>query len=297
VFLLFATFIMVRLIPGDPALLIAGMDQATPERIASIRREIGTDRPWPEQFVQYVQNFARGDFGSSFTTKQPVSSLIRDRIGPSLQLAVLGLVITLFMSLPLGMLAAHITREGRHPRFELVWTSMTAMFGAIPSFLLATLLIFIFSVWLRALPVAGTSGWQSLVLPVAAICLGPTLTVARIVRLQTLDALAQDYVRTARSKRLPQLSIYLRHVMPNVLTVALTIGGVLFSGLIAGTVFVEQIFSRLGMGTALVGAVITHDYPVVQTIVLLLGMAVVIVNTIVDVLLGLVDPRSLAGPH
>jgi peptide/nickel transport system permease protein len=210
---------------------------------------------------------------------------------------VLGLDITLFKSLPLGMLAAHITRQGRHPRFELVWTSMTAMFGAIPSFLLATLLIFIFSVWLRALPVAGTSGWQSLVLPVAAICLGPTLTVARIVRLQTLDALAQDYVRTARSKRLPQLSIYLRHVMPNVLTVALTIGGVLFSGLIAGTVFVEQIFSRLGMGTALVGAVITHDYPVVQTIVLLLGMAVVIVNTIVDVLLGLVDPRSLAGPH
>lgn len=283
---------MVRLIPGDPAVEILGQE-ATPELIALTRAELGIDKPFLDQFVSYVQNFFRGEFGTSFFTKQPVSALISQRLGPSVQLAAISLAVVLLVSVPLGLLAAHFTREGRHPKIEVLWASLTGMLGSIPVFLKATLLVFIFAYWLRLLPVAGREGWESLVLPVAALTIAPVLSLARIVRLQTLDALTQDYVRTAKGKRLDLLTIYFRHVMPNVVTVVLTVGGMVFSGLIAGTIFVEQIFVRLGMGTALIGGVRGHDYPVVQAIVLLLGIAVVVVNTIVDILIGMVDPRSL----
>lgn len=292
-FLLAVSFAMVRLIPGDPALLVAGTD-VTHEDLTRIRAQLGVDQPWPKQFVRYTTDLIRGELGTSFSNSQPVARIIGDRIGPTAELAFASLAVVLIVSVPLGMVAAHATREGRRNRFELAWTAVTAAAGSIPAFLTAVLLVLIFAVWLGILPVAGREGWQSLVLPVASIAIGPTLALARIVRLQVLDVLAQDYIRTARSKRLPMRTIYLRHVMPNVVTVALTVGGVLFSGLIAGTVFVETIFARLGMGSALVNGILGHDYPVVQAVILMLGAIVVVVNTIVDILLGLIDPRTLA---
>jgi peptide/nickel transport system permease protein len=292
-FLLFATFVMVRLIPGDPAVVILGQN-GTPDQYRQVDHVLGLDRPWPAQFLDYAVHAVRGDLGTSFATKQPVAEIVLQRIGPTAQLAGLSLAVVLLLSVPMGMAAAHLTAGGRRPRFEIAWTTLTAVFGTIPQYLLATLLVFAFAVELRLLPVAGTAGWQSLVLPVASLAVGPTLALARIVRLQVLDALVQDYVRTARSKRLPLLAIYLRHVLPNILTTALTVGGLLFSSLIAGTIFVEQIFVRIGMGSSLIGAIQSHDYPVVQADVLLLGMTVVLVNAIVDLLLGVVDPRTLA---
>jgi peptide/nickel transport system permease protein len=292
-FLLFAAFIMVRLIPGDPAVVVLGQN-ATPDQYRAVDHQLGLDRPWTLQFLDYVNRAAHGDVGFSFATKQPVSEIVLHRIGPTAELAGLSLAMVLLLSIPLGMAAAHLTSDGRHPRLEVAWTSVTAIFGTIPQYLLATLLVFAFAVEVKVLPVAGTEGWQALVLPVASLALGPTLALARIVRLQVLDALAQDYVRTAESKRLPLATIYRRHILPNVLTTALTVGGLLFSSLIAGTIFIEQIFVRVGMGSSLIGAIQAHDYPVVQADVLLLGIIVVLVNAIVDVLLGIVDPRTLA---
>ncbi len=292
-FLLFAAFIMVRLIPGDPAVVVLGQN-GTPDQYRAVDHQLGLDRPWTMQFLDYVNRAVHGDVGFSFATKQPVSEIVVHRIGPTAELAGLSLAMVLLLSIPLGMAAAHLTTDGRHPRLEVAWTSVTAIFGTIPQYLLATLLVFAFAVEVKVLPVAGTEGWQALVLPVASLALGPTLALARIARLQVLDALAQDYVRTAESKRLPLATIYRRHILPNVLTTALTVGGLLFSSLIAGTIFIEQIFVRVGMGSSLIGAIQAHDYPVVQADVLLLGIIVVLVNAIVDVLLGIVDPRTLA---
>ncbi len=292
-FLLFATFIMVRLIPGDPAVVILGQN-GTPDQYRQVDHLLGVDRPWPQQFVQYVTRAFHGDFGSSFATRQPVGDILRERIGPTAELAGLALAVVLLVSIPLGMAAAHLTAGGRRPRLEVAWTTLTTIFGTIPQYLLATLLVFVFALELKLLPVASGRGWQALVLPVASLSLGPTLALARIVRLQVLDALVQDYVRTAESKRLPLLTIYVRHVMPNVMATALTVGGLLFSSLIAGTIFIEQIFVRVGMGSSLIGAIQAHDYPVVQADVLVLGMTVIVVNAVVDILLGVLDPRTLA---
>src|SRR5206468_3573676 len=151
----------------------------------------------------------------------------------------------------------------------------------------------VFAVGLRLLPVAGADTWQALVLPVLSVALGPACNVARIVRFETLNVLAYDYVRTARSKRLSTARIYVRHVLPNVMTAALTIFGVLFAQLIAGTVLVENIFARAGLGTALVNAVLYKDYPVIQAGILVLGCTVVVINMMVDIVLGIFDPRSL----
>jgi peptide/nickel transport system permease protein len=291
--LVVASFMLVRLIPGDPALVVAGPD-ANEAQIATIRRALGLDDPPIDQLTNYVTRVVRGDFGASFITREPVGRMIQQRIGTSLQLAGASLALVLIVSIPLGMLAGAFTREGRHRRGEVGFTAVTSIVGSLPEYLAATFLAFIFAVWLRILPVAGTEGWQSLVLPTLAISARPMAILARIVRVETLNVLAQDYIRTARSKRLPERLIYARHVLPNVVTAALTIGGILFAAIVGGGVIIENVFSRAGLGTALVSAVLSRDYPVIQGVILVLGITVVVVNAIVDILLGVLDPRSLA---
>jgi peptide/nickel transport system permease protein len=152
-----------------------------------------------------------------------------------------------------------------------------------------------FAVWLQALPVAGGDGIESLVLPALAVCLRPIAILMRVVRVETLNLLATDFMRTATGKRLPARLLYFRHGLPHVVTAALTIGGLLFSGVIGGAVVVENVFARAGLGTALVNAVTAHDYPVVQGVTLVLGVIVVLVTTIVDILIAVIDPRSVSG--
>lgn len=288
-----ATFSMVRLIPGDPGLLVAGLN-ATPDQIQAINHSLGVDKPFLVQLGIYVVNLLHGNLGISFVTKEPVTQVIQQRIGNSIEIASASLLLVLALGIPGGMLAGALTRDGRHPRGEVAFTAAASVMGALPEYLMGTFLAFVFAVWLRLLPVAGSDSLQSLVLPALAVSLRPIAVLMRIVRVETLNVLAQDYIRTAHSKRLPERLIYLRHALPNVVTAALTIGGVLFAGLIGGAVVVENVFARAGLGTALVNAVLNRDYPTVQGIVLVLGITVVTVNAIVDVLLGLLDPRSLS---
>lgn len=282
---------IVRLIPGDPAARIAGIE-ATDEQVDVINARLGLDRPLWEQFIDYVGGVFTGDFGTSFQTGVSVSQIVQDNIRWSLELAVVALTFVMVVSLTVGLLIGHLTQGNRRRRLEFGFTSVTSLVGSIPDYLLATVLTFVFAITLGVLPIAATAGWKSMIMPVAALGIPSAAILSRLVRVETLNVLSQDYIRTARSQRLPAVRVYLRHVLPNVLTASLTIGGILFAGLIGGAVVVENVYARPGLGSVLVRSVLLRDYPVIQVVILLLGVVVVLVNTVVDILLGIVDPRS-----
>lgn len=288
--LLVATFLLVHLVPGDPARRVAGIE-ASGEQVEALRRELGLDRPLVVQFASYVRNLSEGDLGRSFLTREPVTRIIADRLPKTLQLAAVAVVLMLAISVPFGLVAAGLTWGGRNRPVDVGFTVATSLMGALPPFLLATFLAFIFAVWLGLLPVAGATRWNSVILPAVAISLRPMAELARIVRVETLNVLAQDYIRTARSKRVASPRLYGRHVLPNVLTAALTIGGLVFAHLIGGAVVIENVFAWPGLGTALVQAILARDYPTVQGVILLLGVVVIAVNAGVDLLLAAIDPR------
>jgi len=288
---LVATFLMIQLIPGDPARAVAGIG-ARPAYVQQVREDMGLTEPLAVQFGDYVTGVFRFDFGESFISGRPVSTVIADRLPKTAQLAGTALLIILGLAIPIGMLAGAYTREDRHPKTEVGFAALTGIGAAIPEFLWGIVIVFVFAVTLRWLPVAGPEGLKALVLPAVAIAFRPMASLARIVRVQTLDVLASDFIRTARGKRLPWRLIYLRHALPHLLTASLTIGGLLFTGLLGGSVVVENIFAWPGLGTGIVRAISARDYPVIQAMVLLLASAVLIVNTMLDVILATIDPRS-----
>ena len=290
--LVVATFVIVQLIPGDPIRNALGLD-VPPDQLAAIREDLGLDDPLYTQFWHYVSGLFQGDMGKSFYNSAPVADLISQRIGTSLELAVAAIVLVLVGGIAIGMIAAAFTREGRHRRFELGFTAVTSVVGTIPDYLMGTVLAFFFAVQFRLLPVAGSESFDALILPALAVGLHSIATLARIVRVETLNVMQQPYIRTARSDRLPAWLIYGRHALPNALTAALTIGGLIFASVLGGTVVVENVFARPGLGTALVHAVIVKDYPTIQGITLVLGVGVVAINMVVDIVLALLDPRSL----
>lgn len=289
--LLVATFLLLHMTPGDPAVRVAGLN-ATPQRLADVRHELGLDRPLPAQFLTYVGNVAKWRFGTSFQTGEPVSSIIASRLPVTLEIVVGAMVLTFAFGIGIGVWMAAITREGRHRRVESAFSAGTSLLGSIPEYVVGTALVLVFAVWLGLLPVAGNVTWQGYVLPVVAVAFAPTAVVARIVRVETLDVLAQNYVRTARAKRLSVLRTYGLHVLPNSLTGALTVGGLIFASLLGGTVVVENVFAVPGLGSSLVQAVQVRDYPLVQVTVLVLGFSIAVVNLCVEAALSVLDRQS-----
>ncbi|WP_405455442.1 ABC transporter permease [Streptomyces sp. NBC_00101] len=286
-----ASFAMVRLIPGDPVRAALGVD-AAPGLVAARRHALGLDAPFVSQYRHYLGGILHGDLGSSLVTGAPVAELVRTRLPATLEIAVLAFLVTLAIALPGGLLAAVGTRDGRRPRTELVFTAVTAGLTGVPDFVLAAGLTALLAVGLHLLPVAGAAGAASFVLPVLALALAPTAVLLRIVRVEALKVLDEDYLRTARSKRLSPARRYLRHTAPNMASAALTVAGSLLPGLIAGTVLVEKVFAWPGIGSAMAQSVVAQDYPVVQAMVLVLGTAVLLAGLLVDVLIALLDPRS-----
>lgn len=289
--LIVLTFLMVHLAPGDPARLVAGLD-ADENTVQQTRISLGLDRPLLVQFGSYVSGLARGDLGTSFASRQPVTVEIGQKIGPTAELALLGLGVIMLIGIPIGLFGAIMTRQG-HRLPEILFSSGTGAMAAIPQYLAATFLAFLFAITWRVFPVAGAGTLSAAILPALAIGIRPAAVIARLVRVRTLEVLESAYVRTARSKRLPTWKLYARHVFPNAITTMLAMGGVFFASLVGGAVIVEQVFARPGLGTTLVDSVLMGDYPVVQGIVLLFGLTVVIVNALVDILLGIVDPKTL----
>lgn len=284
------SFAMIHLVPGDPVRASLGLDVPA-ETIELKRHELRLDEPIPIQFLDYVRGLARLDFGTSIKTGEPVARILSNRLPNTAELAVLAILLVIVISIPVG-LAAGARTYGRERAWRgLVFTGIAGTVTAIPPYLMAVLLIVVFSLTLNLLPSAGKDQFNTFVLPAFALALGPAAYLARVVRIETINVLGREYMMTARSKQLPPRILYLRHALPNVLTAALTLVGVLFGSLIAGSVIIENIFAWPGMGKVLVGAIIDKDYPVVQSTILVLGLLVLTANTVVDILLVLMNPR------
>ena len=289
--LITASFLIIHLVPGDPVRAALGLD-ASQQLVDARRAALGLDNPLWLQYVDYLRNLFAGRFGTSITSGLPVSQVISQRLPYTLELAGYSFVVAVVVAVPLGLVLGVATRGGRRRGTELAFTSVSILLAAIPGFLLAVGLVYVFAVTLHWVPVAGESGFSSYLLPVASMAIGPAVVLARILRLEVIAALRADYVRTARAKRLPAWRIYLLHVLPNALTATLTICGLLLAAMIAGTVLVENVFAWPGLGSEIVSSIIAKDYPVVQAIVLVYGTGVLLINLIVDVALALLDPRS-----
>lgn len=290
--LITAAFLMIHLIPGDP--VRASLGPTAPQSLVTARRAaLGLDNPLLQQYGHYLKGVFSGDLGISISSQLPVSQVISQRLPATLVLAVLAFVVILALAIPLGVLMAVVTRGGRARRRELAFSGTTVVLGSVPEFLLGVGLVYVFAVSLGIVPVAGRSGPSSYVLPVLALAVGPAAALARIMRVEMIAVLGSDYVRTARAKRLPATKVYLGHALPNALTATITLGGLLLSALIAGTVLVETVFAWPGLGSTIVASILGKDYPVVQGIVLVYGAGVLVINLVVDVVLALLDPRSV----
>ena len=286
-----ASFGMIHMIPGDPVRAALG-PTASAQLVEARREALGLNEPLWRQYLDYLHGLFTGELGTSTLTGLPVAQVIGDRLPATVELAVVAFAAAIAVSVPVGLAMAVATRNGRRRGAELAFTSTSAVLAALPEFLVAVGLVYVFAVSLGWAPVAGRSGPESYLLPVVALALGPAAVLARLVRVETLTVLQADYIRTARAKRLPGRLIYLLHALPNALTATITLGGLMLGGLVAGTVLVENVFAWPGLGSTIVSSILAKDYPVVQGIVLVYGVGVLLVNLVVDVALALLDPRS-----
>jgi peptide/nickel transport system permease protein len=291
VVLVVASFLMIHMVGGDPVRASLGSD-AEPRLVAQRRAELHLNESLPAQFGNYVDDLASFDLGKSIVTDLPVSETISERLPATARLAGLALLLVLGLGIPTGLLAGAWTSSGRRRKAEAGFAMATGVLTAIPEYLMGALLVAVFALKLGLFPAAGMAGFGSYVLPALALALAPAAFLARVVRLETVNVLAREYTTTARSKQLPTRVLYLRHVVPNVLTASLTIAGVVFGGLIGGSVIIESVFQWPGIGTEVVTAILDKDYPIVQACVLVLGLMVLVTTTLVDVILVLLNPRQ-----
>ena len=287
-----ASFLILHLIPGDP--VRAALGPTAPAALVAARRaSLGLDDPLWQQYLDHLLGVLTGDLGSSLGSSLPVSQIIGQRLPATLELALLSFLVVVALAVPVGVGMAVLTRGGRRRRAELAFSSGSTVLGAIPDFVVGVAFVYVFSVTLGWLPVAGRTTPSSYLLPVLALAIGPAAALARIMRVEMLTALRADHVRTARAKRLPAAQVYLKHALPHALTASITLGGLLLGALVAGTVLVENVFSWPGLGSTIVSSILEKDYPVVQAVVLVYGAGVLLVNLAVDVVLSLLDPRSV----
>lgn len=292
--LVVVTFFIVPLIPGDPAIAIARPD-ATTEQIEAIRERLGLNEPLPVQFVNYITGIFTGNLGNSFAYGQPVSQIIATKMPYTLVLSSISIVLVLLIAIPFGMLVGIGTQGGRRRWLDVGFGALTGFLQSIPQYVTATFLVLIFAISLNVLPAAGAATPASIILPIAAITLGPICSIARVVRRETATVLEQDYMRTARGNRLPALRLYARHALPNLLTTALTLAGLILAGMLGGAIIIETVFNWPGLGQEVVTAILYKDYPVIQGVILVLGAIAIAMNLLIDVILGLIDPRTLGG--
>jgi len=285
-------FLILHLTPGNPALAIAGAD-APPEVVREVERGLGLDQPVYVQYARYLARIARGDFGRSIRSREPVLGRLRDTFPVTLSLALIGVVFTTAVSLPMGILAAY----HRNTPLDVATILIVLTGSAMPVFAVGLILLWIFGVTLRWFPISGyaplttLSGWRHMVLPAITVSSGTVALLARLTRSSMLETLHQGYVQTARAKGLRELLVVLRHAFRNALLPVITVIGLQFGILLSGAVVTESIFSLPGMGRLLVQAILGRDFPVVQGAVLLAAATFVLTNLIVDTIYAAADPR------
>ena len=279
-------FLLIHLIPGDPVEIMLG-ESALPADREALRQALGLDRPILEQYGAFLWGLCRGDLGDSLQLRRPVTALIREHYPATLELTLAAMLISLMIALPAGILSG--IRQ-----YSLLdhSTMFIALLGvSMPNFWLGPLLIWVFSIQLGWFPVSGKGGLAHLLLPALTLGASMAAIVARMTRSSVLEVLREDYVMTARAKGLSEARVVLKHVLRNALLPVLTIVGLQFGGLLAGSIITETIFSWPGLGTLMVKAIQTRDYPVVQGCVLVISLSYVLVNLLTDLLYGVIDPR------
>jgi len=280
-------FLMLELVPGDPAQLMLSEFQTNPEQIARLRSQLHLDDPLPVQFGRFVWDAMHGDLGTSIRTRRPVLQEIQDNFPSTIELAVAGLVVAAIMGVGFGIAAA--ANQGTW----LELGSMTvALIGiSMPSFWLGLLLIFSLSLRVPVFPATGGGDLQHLILPAITLGLGAAAILARLTRSSMLEILRQEYVTTARAKGLAEWAVILRHALKNALIPVVTIFGLQFGQLLAGTVVVETVFARPGLGRLIIDGILNKDFPMVQGVVLVIAACYVVVNLLVDLVYAVLDPR------
>jgi peptide/nickel transport system permease protein len=287
-------FAVLEIVPGDPARLMLGIN-ATEDAVAALREQMGLNAPLATRYFSWVGGLLAGDLGHSLTYSTSVAELIGERIWVSLPLALLALFLSTIIAIPVGLFAA--ARRGRASDTAIM---AATQFGiAIPNFWFALLLVYVFAVILQWVPAGGFPGWQngfwaalvSLVLPAIALALPQAAILSRVARSALIEVLGDDFIRTARAKGLTRNQTLWHHALRNAMIPVVTIMGLQFAFLLAGTIIIENVFYLPGLGRLVFQAITQHDLPVVQGTVLLLVASVVIINFLVDILYAVIDPR------
>lgn len=287
-------FLILRLSPGDPAAMIAGSN-ATEEQLEALRESMGLNEPLLQQLALWLANAFRGDLGLSLISGQPVVHMVMDRFGPTLALSISTIILAVLVAVPLGIFAAW--QQGR-------WLDRLVMAGSVvgfsvPVFIIGYTLILIFARTLNILPVQGyqplANGFagfaERLILPTVTLSFPYIALIARIVRTNVIEVMNEDYIRTARSKGLTERAVLMRHALGNAAVPIITIIGVSITMLISGVVVTESVFNIPGLGRLVLEAVLARDYTVIQSLILLFSVIYVVVNLVIDILYGVVDPR------
>jgi peptide/nickel transport system permease protein len=293
-----ATLLLLNLTPGDPAYALLS-DQATPEQVAAVHKQLGLDRPFIVRYAAWLGGIAHGDFGTSFRTHQPVADAIKERLPVTSELAFLALVIALAAAVPLGVYAAY-RADGA---FDRTLSLATSVFISSPAFLTGLFLTYVLAVSLRVLPV---TGWVNLLddplgnldhilLPALTLSLGEVAIFTRLLRSDMIGTLQEDFILAAKAKGLPIGRILVRHALRPSSFSLVTLAGISLGRLMAGAVIVESLFALPGLGQLVIQAVLSRDYIVVQGVVMFVALAYVLINTLVDIAYGYLDPRVRAS--
>lgn len=293
-----AVFLLMRMIPGDPALVLAGPD-ATPESLAAIRKDMGLDAPLPVQYGLWLGRVVRGDLGNSILSKLPISRLIGQRLPATLELAVAALFLTLVIAIPTGIFAA--IKPGTFVDWMI--SGLNGIAIAVPGFWLGILCIILFALVLGWLPPGGRGDFSRepltalkfLILPAFTLSLASSASVSRLVKSSMLEVLYEDYIRTAQAKGLARYTVVMRHALRNALVPVITVLGLQFGRLLGGAVITESVFAWPGLGRMIVDAIGNRDYLVVQAALLWLVVLYITVNLLTDIAYGFLDPRIRVG--
>ncbi|RAZ77177.1 ABC transporter permease [Mesorhizobium atlanticum] len=287
-------FAVMEVLPGDPARLMLGLN-ASAEQVEALRNQMGLNAPLMLRYLHWVGGLLNLDFGRSYTYSVPVIDLVRERIAVSLPLALIALALSTIIAIPVGVFSA--SRQGRAGDTLAMGAAQLGV--AVPNFWFALMLIYLFAVWLRLVPAGGFPGWgagiwpalKSLILPAIALALPQAAILGRVARSALIEVLNEDYIRTARAKGLPYRAVLWRHALRNAMIPVLTILGLQFAFLLAGTIIIENVFYLPGLGRLIFQAITQRDLIVVESIVMLLVAAVILINLLVDFSYAIVDPR------
>ena len=283
-------FFVIRVIPGDPALVIAGLD-ASPEDVAAIRARIGTDKPVIVQYGTWLASVARLDFGVSLSTGQPVVGMILERFPLTLSLALLGFALSVLLAIPLGILSA----VRRWSAWDYLGMLFSQMGMALPSFWLGILLLLAFAVKIRIFPLFGSGSIRHLILPAISLGFTRAAVLLRLTRASMIEELSREYIVTARAKGLTERMVKYRHALKNAMLPVVTMAGIQLGYMLGGAVIIEQVFSLPGLGRLFLTGVYQRDFPLIQGGIVFIALVFSLINFLVDILYSALNPKIRMG--